>query len=138
MYKILTMGVAGNFLNILDSMYSSVNYCIKLNGYLSNSIPSNVGVKQGCVLSPVLFNMFLSDLPDIFDSNCDPINLLSTKLSCLMFADDLILLSESAKGLQNALDQLHAYCTKWGLTVNISKKCLHFLTHHHHPNIFFQ
>ena len=50
MYKILTMGVAGNFLNILDSMYSSVNYCIKLNGYLSNSIPSNVGVKQGCVL----------------------------------------------------------------------------------------
>ena len=38
-----------------------------------------------------------------------------------MFADDLVILSESAKGLQNAIDRLQNYCTKWGLTVNIDK-----------------
>ena len=107
LYKILKLGVAGNFLNIIENMYSSVNYCVKLDGSLSDSITSNVGVKQGCVLSPLLFNMFLSDLPDIFDNSCDPVNLLDVKLSCLMFADDLIILSESASGLQSALNKLN-------------------------------
>ena len=121
LYKILKLGVAGNFLNIIENMYSSVYYCVKLDGSLSDPITSNVGVKQGCVLSPLLFNMFLSDLPDIFDSSCDPVNLLDVKLSCLMFADDLIILSESASGLQSALNKLQEYCSKWGLTINIDK-----------------
>jgi hypothetical protein len=38
-----------------------------------------------------------------------------------MYADDLILISESAKGLQCAIDKLHAYCMKWKLVVNINK-----------------
>ena len=38
-----------------------------------------------------------------------------------MYADDLILLSESAAGLQNSLDKLQSYCMKWNLTVNLKK-----------------
>ena len=38
-----------------------------------------------------------------------------------MFADDLVILSESSKGLQRAIDRLQDYCTKWGLTINIDK-----------------
>ena len=38
-----------------------------------------------------------------------------------MFADDLIILSESATGLQMALDKLAEYCRKWGLSVNVKK-----------------
>ena len=43
------------------------------------------------------------------------------KLSCLMFADDLVLLSSSASGLQCALDKLDEYCKVWQLSVNLSK-----------------
>ena len=56
-------------------------------------------MKQGCILSPKLFNIFINDIPDIFDSQCGPVQLGEEKLNCLMYADDLILLSESKDGL---------------------------------------
>ena len=121
LFKLVKLGVSSRFITMIESLYSNVYYCVKLNGVISDQFSSNVGVKQGCVLSPLLFNLFLSDLPSIFDASCDPVGLLNSNLSCLMFADDLVILSESAKGLQNALDKLYAYCNKWGLTVNTSK-----------------
>ena len=69
----------------------------------------------------MLFNIFLSDLPNIFDSECDPVQLNNSFLHCLMYADDLVILSESSNGLQCALDKLHDYCSKWKLLVNINK-----------------
>ena len=122
LYKLLKSGIGGNILNIIESMYASVFYCVKLNGCLSDKIPSDVGVKQGCVLSPLLFNIFLSDLPCIFEDSCDPVTLLDSSLSCLMFADDLFIHSETSRGFQNALNKLNAYCQNWGLTINTSIK----------------
>ena len=121
LYKLTKIGVCGNFFNVIESMYSTVFYRVKLNGTLSSRIPSNVGVKQGCVLSPLLFNLFISDLPDIFSDYCDPVNLNGVNLNCLMFADDLVLISESHTGLQNCLSELQKYCEKWGLTINTDK-----------------
>jgi hypothetical protein len=52
---------------------------------------------------------------------CDPVSLLHSDLSCLMFADDLIILSKSYTGQQNSLNKLGTYCDKWGLTLNLTK-----------------
>ena len=53
----------------------------------------------------------------------------STPLNCLLYADDLVILSESKEGLQKSLDILSLYCEKWGLEVNTRKtKCLVFNT----------
>ena len=38
-----------------------------------------------------------------------------------MFADDLVLISETAEGLQNSLDKIRSYCEKWLLTINSDK-----------------
>ena len=80
-----------------------------------------IPVKQGCVLSPALFNIFISDLPAIFDASCDSVGLTHTNISCLLYADDLVLMSETDVGLQNCLNKLESYCVKWNLTVNVKK-----------------
>jgi hypothetical protein len=120
-YKLTQIGVGGNFLTIIKDMYSSVLFAIKCDGKVTDSFQTTVGVKQGCILSPLFFNIFLSDLPNIFDLSCDPVNINNLPISCLMYADDMIILSESSTGLQNALDKLHNYCSKWKLVVNIDK-----------------
>ena len=42
-------------------------------------------------------------------------------LVMLMFADDMILISKTAAGLQLLLNQLHSYCKEWNLTDNVDK-----------------
>ena len=58
-YKLIQAGVGGNVRNVIHSMYSEVSYVLKLDTGCSDKLYSNVGVKQGCVLSPLLFNLFL-------------------------------------------------------------------------------
>lgn len=120
-YKLLKLEIGGSFIATLESMYSDVSYCIKLNSQTTDKVTSNTGVKQGCVLSPVIFNLFLADLPATFDDSCHPVENFNSKLNCLMFADDIVLLSESAEGLQNSLNKLNIYCKKWKLTLNTDK-----------------
>ena len=58
----------------------------------------------------------------IFDAKtCDPIQLNTTFLNCLLYADDLLLLSETEKGLQSCLNSLQNFCTQWKLKVNLNK-----------------
>jgi hypothetical protein len=78
-------------------------------------------LKQGYSLTPNLFKIYINDLPDIFDDSCHPVTLETLSLNCLRFADDILLLSESAEGLQKSLDKLSEYCKKWQLSVNVKK-----------------
>jgi hypothetical protein len=81
----------------------------------------NVGVKQADNLSPSLFKIFVNDLPSYLSNTSDPVNVNGKDVHCLMYADDIMLLSKSAKGLQEKLDILNTYCKDWCLTVNTSK-----------------
>ena len=73
-------------------MYNKVYFRIKLDGMISERSESNIGVKQGCVISPTLFNIYLADICNIFNDDCAPVKLHDIKLNCLFYADDMILL----------------------------------------------
>ena len=75
-----------------------------------------IDVKQIIYLS----NLF-NDLIDHFGPECEPLELNRKPISCLLSADDIDLLSDSAKGLQKSLNILKMYCDKWNLKVNIGK-----------------
>ena len=57
----------------------------------------------------------------VFDDSCEPVSLNCLKLNCLMYADDLVLMLETAEGLQNSLNILYSYCCDWGLHIDIGK-----------------
>ena len=81
------------------------------------------GVRQGCILSPPLFNLYVNDLAFSFNNILsDPFVLPNgTKLNSLFYADDLIMLSRSKLGLQNYLNKLSSYCNSWMLKINPKK-----------------
>ena len=114
--------VSTNFINILDNMYKKVNLSVRLPNGITQSFSSNIALKQGCNLSPILFNIFINDLNEIFDKTfCQPAKIKNLTLNNLLYTDDLILVSETSSGLQNCLDRLQEYCDKWRLTVKIKK-----------------
>ena len=122
LYKLLKKGIGGPFSKVIQHMYSNTGVSIKLSDGMTESFKSNIGVKQGCVMSPTLFNIFISDFPEsLKEVDCAPVKLHDILIRCLLFADDIVLLSESAEGLQNSLNKLEEYCSKWLLTVNTKK-----------------
>ena len=109
---------------MLHNMYNEVHLsvCLPNNG-ITQSFSSNIGLKEGCNLSPILFNIFVNnDLNEIFDKTfCQPAKIKNLTLNNLLYADNLVLVSETSSGLQNCLDRLQEYCDKWRLTINIKK-----------------
>ena len=63
------------------SMYSSVVTSVKLQNGITPFFKSDIGVKQGCNLSPTLFNIFVNDIPSLFINSCNPVKLGDTDLS---------------------------------------------------------
>ena len=113
LYKLLKYNITGNVYSPIKSMYSECYYKIKCsNGVFRDPILSTSGLKQGCGLSPILSNIFQNDIHEIFSLDCDPIELQGLKLSSLSWADDLVLISRTASGLQNCLDKISDYCKK--------------------------
>ena len=79
-YKFLTeYKIGGKFLKIVQNIYQDNLIFIKLSGGLTQPFKSTAGVKQGCVLSPIFFNLYINKLPDSYDNNprsnsfCNPV-----------------------------------------------------------------
>ena len=127
-FKLLLNGISHKFVRLLKDMYSRLQACIRLPNGISTPFPSNVGLRQGCNLSPALFNIFVNDLiSDLTNEGTDAPRLDQLSVNCLLYADDLVIVSESHTGLQNSMDIIEAFTKKWHLQVNISKtKCLMF------------
>ena len=104
-------------------MYEHVQLTVQCGQKLTPFFVSKTGVRQGDNLSPTLFNLFISDIPALFH-DCNAPAIGSIRLPCLLYADDLIMFSESREGMQKALDKLENYCNLWGLKVNIAKSKL--------------
>jgi hypothetical protein len=101
-------------------MYASLNSSVLVSGGLTPSFPSLVGLKQGCNLSPLLFNLFIDDFVGNLAAE-DSVLLGDTSINCLLYADDIVLISESSNGLQNLINKLHEFSKTWFLEVNTTK-----------------
>ena len=62
------VGVDGNLIRAIRSLYVGHKARLRLNGELSEFFPIELGVKQGCVLSPELFKEFINDLVEVVNA----------------------------------------------------------------------
>ena len=65
-YKLIQLGLRGNILNIIQSMYHSVKSRVKYMNKLSDDFQCMLGVRQGECLSPFLFSLCINDLENVF------------------------------------------------------------------------
>ena len=121
-FKLIESGIRGKILNIIQSMYKSIKSRVKFNNNLSCEFVSHIGVRQGECLSPFLFSMYIIDLEkELIQKGAEGIDIGMLKLHLLLYADDIVIFSNTSEGLQKGLDIQSDYCQKWKLTVNIDK-----------------
>ena len=113
--------IGGNFLKLLGQMYENNQMYVKLSAGLTQPFNTALGLKQGCVLSPLIFNIFINDLPDHFNDHCDSVIINDTKVQALMFADDVMILSQSSEGLKKSIKITVDYFHDLNLSANFDK-----------------
>ena len=119
--KLRNCGITGRFFNIIKDIYQKDESCIKLGNQYTTAFQINLGVRQGCVLSPLLFNIFMADLARKLQMAEGKVKVNDTEVSSIFWADDIILLSESENGLRNMIKILEEYSNENKLRVNTDK-----------------
>jgi hypothetical protein len=117
-YKLFNLGVSSKFVKILQNLYEGTNVSVWCKNGLTNGFESKIGLKQGCVISPNLFSLFINDLPDFLEGGCF---FGGRRVNILMYADDVVLLAPTATVLQQMISKLELYCDIWNLQVNLTK-----------------
>ncbi|KFM81176.1 putative RNA-directed DNA polymerase from transposon BS, partial [Stegodyphus mimosarum] len=114
--KFLKLGFGTKINKYIQFFLSPRDSNIKLGSHLSSPFRMEHGSPQEGVLSPLLFNLTLNDLPSLLNSN----------IRIAIFADDIAIWSISDKDiyLQYAIDQVCDYCTEWGFSL-APEKCRH-------------
>ena len=126
MHKLTKIGIVGNFYKAVSSMYHNPKSRVILNGMATDWFECPIGVKQGDIISPTLFAIYINDLAESLKESGLGIPLEDELICVLLYADDVVLLAETEEDLQILLDIVSLWCKKWRLEVNLSKtKVMH-------------
>uniref|UniRef100_A0A4X1U9F8 RNA-directed DNA polymerase n=1 Tax=Sus scrofa TaxID=9823 RepID=A0A4X1U9F8_PIG len=125
MIKTLTnMGIEGTYLNIIKAIYNKPTANIILNGEKLKAFPPNSGTRQGCPLSPFLFNIVLEVLATAIRQTKEikGIQIGREEVKLSLYADDMILYKENPKdSTQKLLELINKFSKVTGYKINIQK-----------------
>ena len=121
-YRLLKTGLHGRVMTVFMDMYKQSSSCVLTPEGLSEFFTNSVGTRQGCLLSPIFFVLYLNSFIEMCKTlNGVYINEDFPNLNGLLYADDLAELADTVGRLQALLNCLQEFCAKWGLNVNINK-----------------
>uniref|UniRef100_A0A3Q2I4W4 RNA-directed DNA polymerase n=1 Tax=Equus caballus TaxID=9796 RepID=A0A3Q2I4W4_HORSE len=118
------MGIEGKYLNIIKTIYDKPTANIILNGQKLKAIPLRTGTRQGCPLSPLLFNIVLEVLARTIqqEKEIKGIQIGNEEVKLSLFADDMILYIENPKeSTEKLLETIDNYSKVAGYEINIHK-----------------
>ena len=59
--KLMTIDIKGKMMTAIKSLYSNVSSCVRINNYYTDGFDVSAGLRQGCCLSPIFFNLYVDD-----------------------------------------------------------------------------
>ena len=102
---------------------------VKWGSTMSSKFQVTNGVRQGGVLSPLLFDVYVNELSELLNKSGIGGNLGGTIINHMLYADDICIVSLSSSGLQHLLNICSDYCERHDLTFNAKKSmCMYFST----------
>ena len=119
--KLIERNVPTCLINVVINWYGKLTAAVRWNGIFSNAFAISCGVRQGSVLSPLLFNIYVDDLISQLTISNLGCYIGCNFFGCIMYADDIILLSASVTGLQSMLDICYDYGRNHYLIFNSKK-----------------
>ena len=130
-------GIEEGLVQVIQALYNTTNSAVLLNSDIGNYFKTTVGVRQGCLLSPVLFNLFLENImrETLQDFN-STVSIGGRTISNLRFADDIDLMGGSNHELQDLTDRLTTRSGAYGMEVSNEKsKVMANSVHNTHAQI---
>ena len=118
---LLNIGIDINDIRIIKTLYWTQEAAVRIGNGLSNWCKVRRGVRQGCVLSPLLYNLYSEMLMREVIRDEDGININGTGVSNIRYADDTAFIARSPEELQGFLDRLQTRGAKYGLHINVGK-----------------
>jgi len=114
------MMMKGKMWRVVKNLYREVGSCVRLGEEKTDWFSLEVGLRQGCILSPILFSVFIDGLADEV-KRVGGAKYGEILLSLLLFADDIVLVAESEEMLQKMLDVVYQYSRKYRFLFNQGK-----------------
>merc|ERR1712121_55348 len=121
-------GLGGRVLRGIMSFYEDGKACVRVGEKISESFEVKIGLRQGCVMSPWLFNLFMDGVVREVYTRVNQAGVRLSEegerewvLSQLLFADDTALVAESAEQLQCLVQEFGRVCKRRKLRVNVGK-----------------
>ena len=119
--KLVSFGINGDYLRIISSLYSKVKSCVRGADGLTDLFSCSRGVRQGCLLSPLLFALYLNDLDNCIRESSTGVAVGNERIHTLLYADDLVLMAKDPVDLQSQLDALAKFAGSIEMEMNMDK-----------------
>ena len=115
-------GVNGELIRAVRSLYDDGKACVRVQGQKSDWFGVGQGVRQGCTMSPWLFNIFMDNIVREAKQRFEGgVEMETGKIQLLLFADDLMLVTERDEDAERNVKVLDEVMMKWRMTINWGK-----------------
>ena len=114
--------ISANLVRTIEQLYDKATSAVQMNGSIGEWFRTTVGVRQRCLLSPTLFNIFLERImPDALEEHDGKVSIGGRNITNLRFADDIDALAEEEQELEALVESLDKTCTRYKIEISAEK-----------------
>ena len=114
--------ISANLVRTIEQLYDKATSAAQMNGSIGEWFRTTVGVRQGCLLSPTLFNTFLERImSDALEEHNAKVSIGGRNITNLRFADDIDALAEEEQELEALVESLDKTCTRYKMEISAEK-----------------